>query len=41
MKNILFVTHAHILYGMPMADVNSASAQPSFYINGNHKKYKE
>ena len=28
MKNILFVTHAHILYGMPMADVNSASAQP-------------
>ena len=28
MKNILFVTHAHILYGMPMTDVNSASAQP-------------
>ena len=28
MKNILFVTHAHILHGMPMADVNSSSAQP-------------
>ena len=28
MKNILLVTHAHILYGMPMSDVNSASAQP-------------